>query len=65
MMVSEKAFVADCENASVTVTVKFEVPALVGVPEMVPVELRARFAGSDPETRLQTRVPVPPLAWRV
>jgi len=64
-MVSEKALVADSDKASVTFTVKFDVPALVGVPEMVPVELRVRFAGSAPETRLQTRVPVPPLAWRV
>jgi len=64
-MVSENAFVADCENASVTVTVKFEVPALVGVPEMVPVELRVRFAGSAPAETPQDRVPNPPLAWRV
>ena len=65
LMVSEKAFVADCDNASVTFTVKFEVPAMVGVPEMVPVELRVRFAGRDPAETPQERVPIPPLAWRV
>ena len=65
MMVSEKAFVADSDKASVTFTVKFEVSTVVGVPDITPVELRVRFAGSAPETRLQTRVPVPPLAWRV
>ena len=65
LMVSEKAFVADCDNASVTFTVKFEVPVLVGVPEMVPVELRVRFAGSDPAEAIQESVPVPPLAMRV
>jgi hypothetical protein len=64
-MVSAKAFVADSDKASVTLTVKFEVPVLVGVPEMVPVELRVRLAGSDPAETPQTRVPVPPLAWRV
>ena len=41
--------VSDNVNESVTRTVKFEVPVLVGVPEMVPVGLSARLAGSDPE----------------
>ena len=65
MMVSEKLFVADCDKASVTVTVKVEVPILVGVPDITPVELSVRFVGSAPEARLQTRGPTPPLAWRV
>ena len=58
----ERGCVSDCEMASVTFTVKFEVPVLVGVPEMVPPEFRARFVGSDPPERFQTSVPVPPVA---
>ena len=37
MMVSVVASVADCPSASVTSTVKMEVPAAVGVPASVPV----------------------------
>ena len=65
LMVSEKAFVADCDNASVTLTVKFEVPVLVGVPEMVPDILRVRFAGRDPAETLQANGGVPPVAVNV
>lgn len=57
--------VSDNVNESVTRTVKFEVPVLVGVPEMVPVGLSARFAGSDPEETLQTSDPMPPSALKV
>ena len=64
LMVSEKAFVSDCDNASVTVTVKFEVPVLVGVPAMVPDVLRLRFAGSEP-VLLQASGGVPPVAVNV
>jgi hypothetical protein len=63
--VIERGCVSVCDSASATRTVKFEVPVLVGVPEMTPLELNARFAGSDPALRLQTKFPVPPVAWRV
>ena len=62
LTVIERGCVSDRDNASVTFTVKFERPVLVGVPEMVPAWLRARLAGSDPPERLQTSVPVPPVA---
>ena len=61
-IVIERSCVADWDKASMTFTVKFEVPEFVGVPEMVQAWLRARFAGSDPPNRLQTSVPVPPVA---
>ena len=48
MMVSIKALESDCENESVTVTVKLKFPVLVGMPEMVPVGLRVRPGGSAP-----------------
>jgi hypothetical protein len=47
---------------SVTVTVKFEVAAVVGVPAIVPDELRFRPAGSAPPVRLQLYGALPPLA---
>jgi hypothetical protein len=51
---------------SATFTVKLVVPAVVGVPEIAPVLLNERPAGSDElEARLQVRVPVPPLACKV
>ena len=65
LTVIERGCVSDRDNASVTFTVKFEVPVSVGVPEMVPSWFRARFAGSDPLERLQIRVPVPPVACNV
>ena len=34
---------------SVAFTVKFDVPAVVGVPERTPAVLRERPAGSEPE----------------
>ena len=65
LMVSEKAFVAVCDNASVTFTVKFEVPVLVGDPEMVPAELRVRFVGRDPTETVHANGGVPPVAVNV
>lgn len=62
LIVIERGRVADCDNASVTFTVKLDVPLLVGVPEIVPDWFKARFAGSEPLERLQTSVPVPPVA---
>jgi hypothetical protein len=53
------------DAASVTFTVKVEVPSAVGVPEIAP-EASDRPAGSDdPEARLQVSVPVPPVAASV
>jgi hypothetical protein len=37
--------------ASVTLAVNANVPALVGVPEIVPLELRDTPGGSEPEAR--------------
>ena len=51
--------------ASVTVTSKFEVPAVVGVPEMTPALLIASPAGSDPVDSDQLYGVVPPVAARV
>jgi hypothetical protein len=48
--------------ASVAVTVKDEVPATVGVPEIVPDVLKARPAGSDPLLIVQVYGEVPPVA---
>jgi hypothetical protein len=47
---------------SVTVAVKFDVLAAVGVPLMVPPALRLSPAGNAPPLTLQTFPPVPPLA---
>ncbi len=63
--VIEIGCVSVCDSASLARTVKFEVPVLVGVPEMTPLELNARFTGSDPALWLQTKVPVPPVACSV
>ena len=46
-------------------TVKLEVPAVVGVPEIAPAPLMANPAGKLPEETLQVMVPTPPLDWRV
>ncbi len=44
------AFVAVMDFASVTATVKLEVPGEVGVPEITPVvDAKAKPLGSDPE----------------
>ena len=37
---------------SVAVTVKENVPTVVGVPEMSPVELRLKPVGSEPDARV-------------
>ena len=51
---------------SVALTVIAEVPAAVGVPEMVPVPgFRVRPAGSVPVVRLQVTAPAPPIDCRV
>ena len=64
-MVIDRTWVSDSDNESVTFTVKLAVPVPVGVPEITPAELRERFVGSDPRSRLPASVPVPPEASRV
>jgi hypothetical protein len=51
--------------ASVTVTVKFEVPAAVGVPEITPAEVSVNPAGSVPVVTAHDKGNVPLLAARV
>jgi hypothetical protein len=51
---------------SVTIAVKSEVPAVVGVPDMAPVDaLRVRPAGSVPVEMDQVKGAVPPDAVKV
>jgi hypothetical protein len=50
---------------SVTVTVKFALPAAVGVPEIVPELLSVNPAGSAPAVSVQVKGVMPPLAVRV
>ena len=45
-------------------TVKLEVPAVVGVPLIVPLPLKASPAGKLPEDTLHVMVPTPPLDAR-
>jgi hypothetical protein len=47
LIVNESAALAETDALSVTLTVKLDVPAAVGVPEMAPPE-RLSPAGSDP-----------------
>ena len=61
-----RAFVPVLFAASVTCTVKEEVPVAVGVPEITPVDVtRVRPAGNVPALRLQLYGVVPPLACNV
>src|SRR5262245_6903158 len=54
----------DALMESVTLMVKFAIPAVVGVPEIKPLRLRFSPAGSDPSPggTDHVRVPVPPVA---
>jgi len=45
--------VSDWFKVSVILTVKFAVPAVVGVPEMTPAGLKESIAGSNPPERVQ------------
>ena len=54
------AFCPVAVAASVTVSVKFEVPLAVGVPEIRPAALMLKPAGSDPVDTDSVRSPVPP-----
>jgi hypothetical protein len=49
LIVSENALEAVPPAASVSVTVKFDVPAVVGVPLSTPAELKVKPAGNVPE----------------
>ena len=51
--------------ASLTVTEKEELPAVLGTPVMAPLEARDRPPGRDPPARVQVYGAVPPVAWRV
>lgn len=46
---------------SLAVTVKFEVPAAVGVPEIAPAVLMVNPAGKEPLVTLRVMAPTPPL----
>jgi len=50
---------------SVTCTVKLDVPAAVGVPEITPAVLNASPAGSEPLSRFHSMGDVPPEAISV
>ena len=51
VMESDLVTEAAGEEESVTCTVNVEVPAVVGVPEITPDELRLSPAGRDPDVR--------------
>ena len=53
------------ELESVTLTVKEEVPAAVGVPLITPLPLSVKTAGNEPEATDQLYGVVPPLAASV
>ncbi len=61
-MLSAAVWICCGVPVSATFTVKYEVPVAVGVPEMPPVLVRVKPEGNDPVSRLQVRVPVPPVA---
>ena len=52
-IVMVNATAADVPPAFVAVTVKFDVPAAVGVPEMTPLLLMVSPAGSEPLATVQ------------
>jgi hypothetical protein len=48
VMLIDRARVVVPDPVSPTLTVKFDVPGVVGVPEICPVKLRLKPAGRDP-----------------
>ena len=64
MTVMERPLDAVLLLLSVTVTVKLEVAAVVGVPVMLPEVLSDRPPGRLPEVTLQEYPPLPPEAAR-
>jgi hypothetical protein len=59
-IVSDSPAVVETEALSVTFAVKFEVPAVVGVPEIVPAADSVSPAGSDPADTVHEYGDVPP-----
>jgi hypothetical protein len=57
--------VADPDAVSVALTVKFEVPEVVGVPVIWPDAPRFSPAGNEPDAIDHVKDPVPPLACSV
>ena len=64
LIVREKDFVAVCAKVSATRTVKFDKPAAVGVPLMVPPDESVTPAGSEPDSTDQEYGAVPPVTER-
>ena len=64
-MVICRGAVAVCAAASVTLAVKLNVPAVVGVPEIWPAEESVSPPGSAPALTVQVKGVVPPLAASV
>ena len=64
-MVIDNACVSDCNKLSVTCTVKLNVPAVVGVPEIPPVEESKFSPGGIVPVKLQVNGGVPPVRWMV
>ena len=64
-MVIDNACVSDCDKLSVTCTVKLNVPAAVGVPEIPPVEESKFNPGGIVPVKLQLNGGVPPVRWMV
>ena len=62
LIASDSEAVADTDALSVALTVKLAVPAVVGVPEMVPPALRLSPAGSEPVDTDQVYGGDPPVA---
>ena len=65
LMVSENALSAICAppaQLSVVRTVKFDVPATVGIPEIRPAELIFIPGGKEPESILKPTGTCPPVA---
>ena len=65
LIVRESAAVADADALSITLTVTFAVPAVVGVPDIVPPAARVSPAGSDPLAIVHVYGGVPPVALSV
>ena len=65
VMLRALVFVSAGVLESAACTVKFEVPAVVGVPLIVPFDARVKPAGSDPTVTDQVIGVAPPVACKV
>ena len=65
LIVTDMVLVGAAPAASVTLTVKLNVPAAVGVPLKTPAELKLKPPGTDPELTDHVSVPVPPVVAKV